>query len=135
MLQVKAFVAKEKNGTYSIYVDEKAPINYGLMGEGATVQDAINDWNATYRAMKEKYAQRGRQFVEAQFTFTYDVASFLAYYGSLITFKGLAKLTGVSAAQLSQYATGYRNPSPKTTAKIQAGLQSFARELSQVALM
>ncbi|MDE6452935.1 MAG: helix-turn-helix domain-containing protein [Muribaculaceae bacterium] len=135
MIQVKAFVAREKDGTYSIFVDEKAPINYGLVGEGRTVQEAIDEWNATYAAMKESYAKDNMPFEEAAFTFTYDVPSFLAYYGSLLTFKGLAKLTGVSAAQLSQYATGYRNPSAKTTAKIQAGLQAFASELSQVSLV
>ena len=135
MIQVKAFVAREKDGTYSIFVDEKAPINYGLVGEGRTVQEAIDEWNATYAAMKESYTKDNMPFEEAAFTFTYDVPSFLAYYGSLLTFKGLAKLTGVSAAQLSQYATGYRNPSAKTTAKIQAGLQAFASELSQVSLV
>lgn len=135
MVQVKAFIAREKDGTYSIFVDDKAPINYGLVGEGKTVEEAIAEWNNMYQAMKRSYADDNMPFVEAQFSYVYDVASFLAYYGSLLSFKGLAKLTGVSAAQLSQYATGYRNPSPKTTAKIQDGLRSLAKELSQVALV
>ncbi len=135
MKQVKAFIAREKDGTYSIFVDDKAPINYGLVGEGNTVEEAIADWNNTYEAMKNSYADDNMPFVEAQFSFVYDVASFLAYYGGLLSFKGLAKLTGISAAQLSQYATGYRNPSPKTTAKIQEGLHSLAKDLSQVALV
>lgn len=135
MAKITAYISREKDGTYSIYVDEKAPINYGLVGEGATVDEAIADWHATYQSMKESYAERGRPFVEAQFTFAYDVPSFLAYYGGLFTFKGLSRLTGVSAAQLSQYATGYRNPSPKTTAKIQHGLRRFANEINSVALV
>lgn len=135
MIQVKAYVAREKDGSYSIFVDDDAPINYGLVGEGDTVEAAIADWIGTYKAMKEHYIEEGKDFVEAQFSFVYDVPSFLTYYGGLLSFKGLSKLTGVSAAQLSQYATGYRNPSPKTTAKIQNGLHVFARELSQVALI
>lgn len=135
MEQVKAFIAREKDGTYSIFVDDKAPINYGLVGEGNTVEEAIAEWNKTYEAMKQSYAEDNMPFVEAKFSFVYDVASFLAYYGGLLSFKGLAKLTGVSAAQLSQYATGYRNPSPKTTARIQQGLHSLARDLSQIALV
>ena len=135
MEQVKAFVAREKNGTYSIFVDEDAPINYGLVGEGATVEQAVEEWQRMYEAMKVRYQEEGKPFVEADFKFVYDLPSFLAYYGGLITFKGLSKLTGVSAAQLSQYATGYRNPSPKTTAKIQNGLHLFASELSQVSLV
>lgn len=135
MVQAKVYICRESDGSYSCYVEDKAPLNYGLVGEGKTVAEAIADWNGTYEAMKQGYAEEGRDFVEAEFSFTYDVPSFLAYYGGLITFKGLAKLTGISAAQLSQYATGYRNPSPKTTAKIQAGLRSFANELSQVSLV
>lgn len=135
MLQVKAYVAREKDGSYSIFVDDDAPINYGLVGEGKTVEAAIDDWNSTYKAMKEHYDEINKPFVEAQFSFVYDVPSFLSYYGSLMSFKGLAKLTGISAAQLSQYATGYRNPSPRTTAKIQEGLHVFAHELSQITLV
>ena len=41
----------------------------------------------------------------------------------------------ISAVQLSQYANGYRNPSPKTTAKIQDALHSFGKELSQLQLV
>jgi transcriptional regulator with XRE-family HTH domain len=54
---------------------------------------------------------------------------------NMISLKGLAKITGISASQLSQYATGYRYPSPKTTAKIQQGLHTIANELSRVALV
>jgi len=135
MKQVKAFIAREKDGTYSIFVDDKAPINYGLVGEGDTVEEAIADWNNTYEEMKNSYADDNMPFVEAEFSFVYDVASFLAYYGGVLSFKRLAKITGISVAQLSQYATGYRNPSPKTTAKIQEGLHSLAKDLSQVALV
>lgn len=135
MVQAKVFICRESDGSYSCFADDKAPINYGLIGEGKTVKEAIDEWNAMYAAMKQSYAEDNMPFVEAEFSFTYDVPSFLAYYGGLITFKGLAKLTGISTAQLSQYATGYRNPSPKTTAKIQEGLRSFAKELSQVSLI
>lgn len=132
---VKVYICKESDGTYSCYADEKSNLNYGLLGEGKTVQEAINEWCNMYKAMKDSYEQTGTPFTEAKFEFTYDVPSFLAYYGGLITFKGLSKVTGVSAAQLSHYANGYRNPSPKTVLRIQNGLRSLATELSQVSLM
>ncbi len=135
MVQVNAYVAREKDGSYSIFVDDDASINYGLVGEGKTAQEAIDEWNRMYEAMKASYEKDKMPFSEARFSFVYDLPSFLSYYGGLLSFKGLAKLTGVSAAQLSQYATGYRHPSPKTTAKIQEGLHVFANELSQVALV
>lgn len=135
MIEAKVFICRESDGSYSCYVDDKVPLNYGLVGEGKTVAEAIADWNGTYAAMKQGHADDNIPFVEAEFTFAYDVPSFLAYYGGILTYKGLSKLTGISAAQLSQYATGYRNPSPKTVAKIQAGLHSFANELSQLTLV
>lgn len=135
MEKVKVYVCKESDGSYSCYVDERANLNYGLVGEGKTAQEAIKEWYDMYEAMKMSYAKDDMPFVEAEFNFTYDVPSFLAYYGDLISFKGLSKLTGISASQLSHYATGYRNPSPKTVRKIQDGLRTFATELSQVSLV
>lgn len=135
METVKAYITKEKDGSYSIYAEENAPINYGLVGEGKTVQEAIDEWGRVYAAMKESYATDNMPFVEAEFKYYFDVASFLARYSSILTLSGLSKLTGISAAQLSQYVTGYRHPSPKTTAKIQTALRAFADELNQVQLV
>ena len=85
--------------------------------------------------MKDFFVSQGETFTEAQFSFAYDVPSFLLYYAGKLTYAGLSKLTGISAAQLSQYANGYRNPSPKTTAKIQSALHDFGNELSQLQLV
>lgn len=116
-------------------MDNDAELGYGLKGEGNTVQEAIDDWNAHYAGMREFFKEEGREFVEAEFTFAYDLVSLLHFYAGRFTFAGLSKITGVSAAQLSQYANGYRNPSPKTTAKIESALHSFGKELCQVTLV
>ncbi|HBY15704.1 MAG TPA: hypothetical protein DEG90_01065 [Porphyromonadaceae bacterium] len=52
-----------------------------------------------------------------------------------LTFAGLSRITGISAAQLSQYANGYRNPSPKTTEKIQNSLHAFGDEVRAITLI
>ena len=135
MENVKAYVCRESDGTYSVYADEAAPINYGLVGEGSTVEEAVAEWNAMYEAMKESYARDGMDFKEAKFSFVYDVPSFLAYYGRIITFRGLSGVTGISASQLSQYATGYRTPSPRTVSRIMSGLKAFAADLNQISLV
>lgn len=135
MKTVKVFIERADDGTYSAYMDDVMQLPYGLNGVGNSVQEAIADWNKCYEEMREFFASRGEAFAEAQFTFAYDVPSFLLYYAGKFTYAGLSKLTGVSAAQLSQYANGYRNPSPKTTAKIQAALHAFGKELSQLQLV
>lgn len=135
MKNVKVYIVRESDGTYSSFMDDKANLPYGLIGEGATVAEAIDEWIRGYNDMRRLFEEEGKEFVEANFSFAYDVPSFLLYYAGKFTFAGLAKLTGVSATQLSQYANGYRNPSPKTTAKIQEALHSFGQELSQLQLV
>lgn len=135
MNNIKVYIVRESDGTYSSYMDEKAGLPYGLVGEGSTVAEAIGEWRRAYEDMRELFAEEGREFVEATFTFAYDVPSFLLYYAGKLTYAGLAKLTGVSAAQLSQYANGYRNPSRKTTEKIQTALNAFGQELSGLQLI
>lgn len=135
MNTVKVYIVRESDGSYSSYMDEKANLPYGLIGEGSTVAEAIDEWNRAYNDMRKFFEEEGMEFVEAQFSFAYDLPSFLLYYAGKLSFAGLARLTGVSAAQLSQYANGYRNPSPKTTEKIQAALHAFGKELSQLTLV
>lgn len=135
MKRVRVLIERGKDGSYGAYIPNDNHLSYGVIGDGNSADAAIADFKAVYEEMKQAAHNEGREFEEAEFSFSYDVPSFLAYYGGLISFKGLAKLTGISAAQLSQYATGYRNPSPKTTAKIQEGLHALAKELSQVTLI
>ena len=133
--KVKVNIVRENDGTYSMYMDDSAKLPYGLVGEGKTVGEAIEEWNRAYENMKNLFEHKGKEFPEAEFYFAYDVPSFLLYYAGKLTFAGLSRLTGVSAAQLSHYAHGVRNPSNKTTEKIQKALNAFGQELSQIHLI
>lgn len=135
MKTVRVFIERAKDGYYSAYMPDDNGLTYGVIGEGESAAESIADFKGVYEAMKESYRAEGRKFEEVKFAFSYDLASFLVYYADLITYKGLAKLTGVSSAQLSQYVSGYRKPSPKTTQKIQNALHSFGNELSHVQLV
>lgn len=132
MKHVKVYIERAADGTFSASLANPLDLPYGLVGVGATADEAIADWQTCYKEMKELFASNGEPFVEADFSFAYDIPSFLLHYAGTFTYAGLASLTGVSAAQLSQYANGYRNPSAKTAAKIQKGLRAFAAELSRV---
>ena len=133
MNKVKAFIERGTDGTYGVYVDlNDETLNYGIHGDGATKQEAIDSFMTAYEDMKEIYEEEGKPFVEAEFSFHYDVVSFLEYYNQFLTLSGLSKLTGINKAQLSQYIQRYRNPSPKTTEKIQTALHDFADELKSI---
>lgn len=135
MNKVKAFIERGSDGTYSVYVDlDDNTLNYGIHGEGKTVKEAIADFKSAYETMKEFYQQKGMPFVEAEFDFKYDTASFLEYYSKIISLAGLERLTGVNQGQLSHYVNGLKKPSKRTKEKIQVKLHEFADELKNLEL-
>ncbi len=127
---VKAIIEKCDFG-YSIYVADDC-LNYGLLGEGKTVQEAIDDFKLSYKEMKESYRSEGREFAEAQFQFYYDVPSFLQMYAFAFTLAGLERITGVNQKQLGHYINGVRKPLRRTVEKIEERLKQFSNELSAV---
>lgn len=135
MKNIRVYITRENDGTYSSYMDSNSNLPYGLIGEGNTVNEAVEAWIRSYDDMQRLLEKEGREFVKTKFTFSLDVPSMLLYYAGKLSLAGLSKITGVSAAQLSQYANGYRNPSPKTTTKIQKALNAFGSELSQLQLV
>jgi len=135
-MKVKAFIERGNDGSYGVYVDlEDKTLNYGIIGDGKTVKEAIDDFNNSYKEMHELYKSENRHFEEADFEFKYDTASFLAYYSNVLSLAGLGRLTGIAQGQLSHYVTGRRKPSQKTVQKIEKSLHKFADEISKVQLV
>jgi len=133
MKKVKAFIEIGNDNTYSVYIDlDDNTLNYGIHGDGSNVREAIDDFLNSYQEMKNYFKEINKHFVEADFEFHYDVASFLSYYKNIITLAGLERLTGINRGQLSHYATGRSKPTKKTTQKIETALHSFANQLNQI---
>ena len=133
MNTVKAFIEIGKDGTYSVYVDlEDNTLNYGIHGTGDTVKEAVADFASAYEAMKAFHSQKGKEFVEAEFAYHYDMASFLQFYTNYFSLAGLSRMTGIHQGQLSHYVTGRRMPSRRTVEKIDNSVHSFSKKLSQV---
>ena len=133
MKKVKAFIERGNDGTFGVYVDlDDNTLNYGIHGDGVTVNEAIEDFKAGYIEMKEMYEKEGMIFMEAEFDFNYDTASFLNYYTNYFSLAGLSRLTGIHQGQLSHYVNGVRNPSKQTIQKIDNSIHAFAKNLNQV---
>lgn len=109
---------------------DDTPLDYSCLGEGKTVEEAINDFRSAYNEMKEYYAKTGKKFEEIQYEFYYDTASFLKEYAPSFSLAGLEKITGVNQTMLGHYLHGRRKPSKKTVKKIEQGVSSFAHELA-----
>ena len=132
MKKVRVFIERASDGSFSAYMPDDDGLDYGVIGTGFSASEAITDIKSAYQGIKKHYEDKGKYFEEVDMIFSYDVISFLTYYSDRFTYAGLEKITGVSAAQLSQYVQGYRNPSKKTAEKIQRGLHALAEDLSQV---
>ena len=129
-LTIKVYIEKSTYG-YSAYMSE-ATLDYACIGEGKTVQEAIADFQDSYKEIREYHEREGICFQEASFVFYYDVASFLEYYCKAFSLAGLERITGVSQAQLGHYLHGRRKPSRKTILRIQQGVDSFAKEITSL---
>ena len=130
MKRVKVYIEKFKNG-YSAYMEE-TELNYGCIGEGKTVEDAIDDFRKSYAGIRDYYARHDKHFEEIEYDFYYDTASFLQEYCKAFSLAGLERITGVSQTQLGHYLHGRRKPTKKTIAKIQNGVLNFAHDLTAV---
>ncbi len=135
-MKIKAFIERGKDGSYGVYIDlGDTTLNYGIIGDGKSANEAIDDFYNSYKEMKELYISENKPFEEAEFDFKYDTASFLAYYSNVLSLAGLGRLTGINQGQLSHYVTGRRKPSQKTVQKIEKSLHKFAAEIGQVQLV
>lgn len=130
MKEVKVFIEMSSYG-YSAYMDD-TPLGYSVIGEGKTVEEAIEDFNLAYADMREYYERQSKPFEEIHYTFYYDTASFLQEYCKAFSLAGLERITGVSQTQLGHYLHGRSKPTKKTIAKIEKGVQAFAHSLTAV---
>ncbi|REG88272.1 helix-turn-helix domain-containing protein [Algoriphagus antarcticus] len=127
----KVNIERGDDGTYGAYIENNS-LPYGIIGEGNTSNEAIEDFKNSYIEMKQYYNKINKSFTESEFDFVYDLASFLSYYSKILSLSGLERITGVNQGQLSHYATGHRKPGKKTVEKIEKNLKEFADELKEV---
>ena len=132
-MKTKVIIERGEDGTYDAYLEDTGKLSFGLLGQGKTVQETIDNFLNSRDEMKACYAVENKPFpTDLEFEYKYDLASFLSYYSKILSLAGLQRLTGVNQGQLSHYVTGHRKPSPKTAEKIEKSLHDFAKEISKV---
>ena len=128
--RIKVFIEKGVDD-YTAFMDNNE-LSYSCIGQGATVDEAIEDFIAAYDEMHAYYDSIGKPFEEIDLQYSYDIPSFLQEYAYAFTLAGLERITGVNQKQLGHYISGYRKPSEKTIRKIEDGIHRFSEELSAV---
>lgn len=130
-MKVTAIIERGQDGRYSVYIEQKK-YPYGIIGTGASVKEAKEDFEAGYKEMKQYVESLGDGFEEAELSFKYDIPSFLQDFAFAFSLAGLERITGVNQKQLGHYISGYRKPSGKTVRKIEEGIHAFSSQLAAV---
>jgi len=131
-MKVQVIIERGADGTFDANMEYISSVPFGLLGQGNTVSEAIDDFYNSYGEIKTMYQAEGNEFPILEFEFKYDMPSFLQYYAYAFTLAGLERITGVNQRQLSHYINGVKKPGEKTVRKIENRIHVFANEISSV---
>ncbi|MDR2841052.1 MAG: DNA-binding protein [Paludibacter sp.] len=130
-MKIKVIIEQNSKGRYSAYIDDDS-ITFGILGQGNSVNETIEDFKIGIEEMRETYKSVGKDFPELELEFKYDVSSFLSTYSNILTLSGLSRLTGINKGLLSHYATGRKRPRSSTVLKIKKSVHNFGNSLMDV---
>jgi len=133
MKKVNAIIGRVKTGTYvySVVMDEP-DVPFGINGTGRSVEEAKQDFLAAYDDVRKFMNEKGEEYEELDFIYSYDIPSFLEYFAYALSLAGLERITGINQRQLSHYINGTSKPGRKTIDKFQRRILSFADDLRAV---
>lgn len=60
--QIEVTVEKGEDKTYSAFISGENPLPFGLIGDGNTVQEAIDDFMQSFEDMKSYYNKSNMEF-------------------------------------------------------------------------
>ena len=75
-INVKATIERGDDGTYDVTMEYLDNIPFGLLGQGNSVNEAIEDFYNSYSEMKTFLEEKGEVYPPLKFTFVYDIPSF-----------------------------------------------------------
>lgn len=126
MKKVKIIIEKSKDFFWA-YAENMV----GVSGGGNTAEEAKQEALESIKIQKEL---GNIPDVEYDVEFRFDTISILNYYKGIFTNASLERLTGISQAQISHYATGLKKPRPAQAKKIEKAFHSLGKELLAVEL-
>ncbi len=127
---VKAIIEMGKDSSFDINMEHLPDYPFGVMGQGATVEEAKEDFLNTYEEMKELMKEQGVEFEELEFDFLYDTTAFLQSLSITFSMAGLARITGIDRKQLGHYVQGVNKPRANTATRIQRSVLAYVNEIT-----
>ena len=128
-------IEKGKDGSYGVFTPD---LNSLIIGDGATVAEAIADFQNSMKEVQTAYEEAGEQLPkelqDVEFDYRYDIASVFNFFDYLNVSR-LAVRAGINASLLRQYKSGGTYISEKQALKIENALHSCGKELMSLSLI
>lgn len=132
---MEATIEKQSDSTYIAYNPESSHIV--LIGTGATVKEAKEDFYNSIKEVKESYVSRGEDVpaeLNESVNFKFDISSLFEYY-SVFNVSALGRYLGINPGLMRQYKKGDTPISDAQLEKIEAGIHRLASELAALSLV
>lgn len=134
MKKVKAIIERGADGLYSIYTPT---LKNNIIGEGATVAEAKQDFLIGYQEIIDTYKEEGkrlpRELNNIEFVYQYDLAAFYQAHPYLNVSK-IAQFIGINDTLMRQYKRG-QYISETQILRIQKGIRAIGKELANTTLV
>ena len=131
MKRIKIIIEKNEDGFWAYAENEK-----GITGGGDTIQACKQDVLDCIETMKEFTGINKPKFLDSGYELVYkfDTEGLFDYYKGIFTNAAFERITGISQAQISHYATGLKKPRPIQKEKIKTALHRLGSELLAIEL-
>mgnify|MGYP002515637652 FL=1 len=124
---IDVIVESDKNG-FSCFMTGADDLKFGIVGDGKTAREAMEDFRDAYREMREEEESHGETLPDIDFNFIFDVGAFFDYYPINVT--SFAKYIGMNPSLLRQYVSGVRSPKGKSLNKIREGISILTKDIA-----
>lgn len=130
-MKAMAIVEKDKNGKYHVYSKN---LKTFIIGEGDTVQEALDDFQNTTQEIISCYTPDTlpKELKNLTFEYRYDLNSFFCKY-NFINMTKLSKHVGICDSLMRRYKIG-EYISAQQLGKIENSIRQIGRELSEIKL-
>lgn len=132
---MKVSIEKQSDGTYIAYNTTGEKVQ--LIGTGATVKEAKEDFFNTIDEVKQSYIDLGDKMpscLTEEVEFSFDISSLFEYY-SMFNVSALGRYLGINESLMRQYRKGGTPISDKQLEKIETGMHRLANDLAALRLV
>lgn len=126
-MEVTVTFEKQNDRSFACIVNEEFE-KFGLIGYGSSAREAEQDVFVSLAETKESLGSENVPDISITMR-KFDIGSFFSYY-PFLNVSQFAKYAGMNPAQVRQYASGVRQPTPQKEEQFEKAVRNMINELS-----